>query len=115
MKRLAAAFAASVALGVTWASAYADTTSITYPPADGGVATLPRTSTRKAIGIQNTYDVAICVRPVSSSVCWPVLPGAPLYLDAADNHAFTVRLCSGATAASCLPGGDAGVVTLEVQ
>jgi hypothetical protein len=110
--------AAIAALGLFFIAvgAFADSTTITYPPTDGGVATLPRTANRKALGILNTYDVAICVAPASSpAVCWPVAPGSPLYLDASDSHAFTVRLCSGASTVTCLPSGDAGVVTLEVH
>ena len=110
--------AAITALGLFFVAvgAFADTTAVTYPPTDGGVATLPRSANRKALGILNTYSVAMCVAPVSTpSVCWPVLPGTSLFIDVSDAHPFTVRLCSGAEAVTCLPSGDAGVVTLEVQ
>lgn len=95
--------------------AHADGTSITYPPTDGGTVNLPATANRRAIGIFNPFDVAICILPTGSTVCWPVLPGAPIYLDVSDAHKFKVSLCSGVAAVSCLPSGDAGVVTLEVQ
>jgi len=106
-------FALTLLVGL---AATADTTAITYPPSDGGVAALPKSAARKAIGILNPYDVAVCVAPVSTpSVCWPIIPGGTLYLDVSDAHGLTVRRCSGATAATCLPSGDAGVVTFEVQ
>lgn len=95
--------------------ARADGTAITYPPTDGGTANLPATANRKALAIFNPFDVAICILPTNASVCWPVAPGAPLYLDVSDAHKYKVSLCSGAAPVSCLPSGDAGVVTLEVQ
>jgi len=116
MTRFLVAVAVALLVSMVGLSAFADTTAVTYPPTDGGVATLPRAANRKALGILNTYAVAMCVAPVSTpSVCWPVLPGTSLFIDASDTHPFTVRLCSGADAVTCLPSGDAGVVTLEVQ
>lgn len=97
------------------ALARADGTAVTYPPTDGGTATLPTTANRRALAIFNPFDVAICVLPTGATVCWPVAPGAPLYLDVSDAHKYKVSLCSGAAPVSCLPSGDAGVVTLEVQ
>lgn len=93
--------------------ALADKTSVTYAPGDGGTVALPTTANRKAMSLVNGYDVAICVSPSNSSVCYPVLPGGTLNVDVLDNQRYSVRLCSGATVADCLP--DGGVVTLEVQ
>jgi hypothetical protein len=107
---LAVALASLLAL-----RALADGTAITYPPTDGGTSNLPATANRKALAIFNPFDVAICILPTNASVCWPVAPGAPLYLDVSDAHKYRVSLCSGAAPVSCLPSGDAGVVTLEVQ
>jgi hypothetical protein len=95
--------------------AHADGTSVVYPPSDGGTVNLPATANRKALAIFNPFDVAICVLPTGSTICWPVAPGAPLYLDVSDSHKYRVSLCSGAATVSCLPSADAGVVTLEVQ
>lgn len=94
-------------------AAMADKTSVTYAPGDGGTVALPTTANRKAMSLVNGYDVAICVSPSNSSVCYPVLPGGTLNVDVLDNQRYSVRLCGGSTVADCLP--DGGIVTLEVQ
>lgn len=107
----------AVAVGLLAALAMADRTSTVYAPTDGGSVSLPVLTSRRVVELFNSEPVAVCVvagaTATPSAPCRPLLPGASMSLDVSDAHGFSMRRCSGATVASCLP--DGGVTITELQ
>lgn len=114
--RGAAVFAA-VAVAMIAVVSMADRTTVVYVPEDGGSASVPILTGRKALEMFNADAVAICVvaggTATPTAPCRPIIPGGSMSIDGSDSKTFSIRKCSGTTVASCL--GDGGVTVTEIQ